>query len=184
MQFQIEPRLKAVNPALDSPPTPPKAQKPSPPKPDEMFVEDARASGLLDAFEEAVKAVLPLNGLPSDMGEFLVTFFRTYGVKNVPQFVVNRYAAEFGGRIEFWSAQRIVAVLADRIVRAFVPLDYLVGAPTKHLGSGSEGARLMASPAKLEAWVRGKHGYVPLESKVFGQAMRERSRGDFARLVQ
>jgi|SRR6185369_4209678 len=166
--------------------TPPKAQQSARPQSqidaDERFIEDARASGMLAAFEECVQQ-LNERQRPSNTGEFLLTVLRTYGEKVVPRAVLERYKSEFGGRIDFWSAQGVIVVLSDRIVRAFVPHHLIFGAAIRDARGKARGT-LGTDEQRFDLWVRGKHGYVPADAKIFADAMAQRTRGDFAKVVQ
>lgn len=148
-----------------------------------QLIADAEQSGLLGAFETAVKAANP-NNVPTDVGKFLVIFLKTCRAKKMPRFVVDRYIREMSTeQLEFWSAQGVVAVVGDKVIRAFVPLSYLLGTPMYGIGDAIKG-RLAVEPEKLELWVRGRFGYVPAKSKAFLSAMQRKSLGDFNEFVQ
>ena len=144
---------------------------------DDKFLAEAKDSGMLAAFAEAVSHLKPQQQ-PNDMGQFLLVFFRTYGEKMVPRDVLAKYSAEFSGRLDFWSGQGIVAVLADRVVRAFVPSHFIFGATVRD-AKGKARASLGTDVQALDTWVRGRHGYVPLGAPNFTEAMNRKSRGEF-----
>jgi hypothetical protein len=144
-------------------------------------VEHARSSGVLEAFTVAVHARQAANGQPKSMESFLLTFLSSMRQNRVPHFVLKHYIREFGhGTISIWSAQGVLAVVADGRLRAFVPLEVVRGQSIVSV-SGLNKSRIGGDEDSFQAWVKTRNGYVPAGARVFLDEMRGKSFGEFAK---
>lgn len=169
---------------VESAPVKPETPTPPIPAPEIEFVSAARSSGMLDAFERTVKIAKASGGVPANIDRFFVEVMQSLAAKRVPRFVLERYERDLqSDRLTFWSSQGICAVAADGVIRAFVPLAYVLGTPMYGIGPAQKG-RMGAAPEQLDEWVRGRFGYVPASSKMFLDEIRQKSLGDFGHIVQ
>jgi hypothetical protein len=146
-------------------------------------LRQAEQTGLLSAFSEALLGGRRPEQLPSDHSHLFLLFFKKATPKAIPQFALKHYIREFSpAQIEVWGAEGVAAILADRVIKAFVPYKLLRGQEIKSLG-GHGKARMNVNEEEFSAWVRTKHGYI-VGKGAFFNAMQQKSRGDFAKLVQ
>ncbi len=148
-------------------------------------LDSAQRTGLLDAFRVAQLGTRPAENLPSDMSGLFLLFFKKATPKAIPGFALEHFIREFSpAMIEVWGAEGVAAILADRRIKAFVPYKLLRGATITGVGRSGSKVRMDADQGAFQEWVRTKHGYVPTGMKVFFQTIQQKSKGDFARLVQ
>jgi hypothetical protein len=149
---------------------------------EEAVLTAAEQHGVIPAFETAARAC---SGTPpKNMLSFFLTFLKTAVPRTVPPFAMEVFRRHLGpGHMEVWGAQGMLAVSLDQKLRLFIPLAHVSGAAVKNLGGKFKG-RLTAEPEVTEAWVKGKHGYVPTGATFFGEALKQRNIGRFGRLVQ
>lgn len=144
-------------------------------------IERAKATGILEAFEAAV-TVIKKENLPRVIQHFFLHFLRTLSPVVVPRKVLYRYAAEFGGRIEFRQSQGVACVLSDQILRQFVHLEILTGQRVRKR-DGKVAAVLDVDEGMLDDVIRTKFGYIPKGKANFLDYMRKRSIGEFVTKV-
>jgi hypothetical protein len=182
---ELEGDLTPITVGATPPGLPGQMEAPSSPEGDREVLEQAEASGLLKAFTEAQLGGRPAEQLPKDMGSLFLMFFKKATPKNVPKVCLDYFIREFSpARIEVWGAEGVAAILADRRIKAFVPYRLVRGQQIKSIGTGGSKARMDIDEGRFFEWVRTKHGYVPAGKGGFFSAMQQKSRGDFARLVQ
>lgn len=147
---------------------------------DLRVLEAAKTSGLMNAFVSTVKAEKEFAGVPSDMDEFFLEFFKKAATVDVPCITLTAWADEFGGRIEVWGHQGILAILSDGTLRAFFPKRL-----TEPVAVSGKGPRpKVSNEASFALWTKGRFGYVPAGAGAFGQALRQKNIGKFGALVQ
>jgi hypothetical protein len=170
-------RIDAETGQLDKPAPPPQPAPPSAQdRADANFLDKVGRDGTLEAFADAVR-VTRATGMPSEMGQYFLSFLRTLVKLKMPAVAAARMRQEWPeGKLYFRCAQGIVAVFVDDAIRQFVPQDMLIGVKTK-------GGVRVASGGDIERWVKGRFGYVP-DGGAFSQAMSQRSVGAFGALVQ
>jgi hypothetical protein len=145
-------------------------------------VERAQINGLLDALKTAMsKAVNTQAAPPRSVERFFLTLLKTMRPKRIPKFCLDALYAEFGGRIDFWSAQGIGIVLSDGAIVMFVPLDVVVGTAISPTGSSGRTIRMDTKESEFYAWIKTRMGYVPTGKGLFLEEMRRKSFGEFAR---
>lgn len=149
---------------------------------EQRVLAEAQATGLLAAFEAAVQEEKGAMS-PKNVPKFLLEFLATARVDMVPRFILDEYGDQFEGRLEFYSAQGIFAVVVDGVTRAFFPKSRMEGQRLKRSVPGQMAARFQSNDRMVE-WIRGKFGYVPRDAKLFGAAMRQPNKGKFGTLVQ
>ena len=141
---------------------------------------DAKESGMFDSFVRTVKE--EKSGMvPGDLDKFFLDFLRTGRPCLVPSRTMNLYKALYDGRINFFQSMGVVAVIADGIVKEFCPYRYARDSKQK---IGMMAASFTPPEENMEIWVRGRFGYVPKSSKLFEEALRQPTIGEFGRLVQ
>jgi len=147
------------------------------------IITEAEHAGLLNAFKQAVideKGSLA----PGNMRKFLMEFLRSARSAIVPRFVLEEYLDVFGpARLDFYSSQGIFAVTADGVTRAFFPKSRFAGRGKKPSVAGAMPMQFRTE-ARMTEWIRGRFGYVPVDVKVFSQALGQPSVGAFGKLVQ
>jgi hypothetical protein len=166
--------------ALDHPAPPAPEPKPVVRSKEQLVLEAARMSGLLASFIATVTAEKQHGGVPSDMDAFFLLFFRTAQPIKVSAILLASWKQEFGGFIEVWQGNGIVAVLSDGELRTFVP--NRLTQPTPLPGPGQR--LTISNTASYERWVKGKFGYVPAGARNFGTALRQAHTGNFGAIVQ
>lgn len=144
------------------------------------ILADAKASGMFDAFVRTVKEE-KAGMVPGDLDKFFMDFLRTGRPCMVPARTLKLYKALYDGRIHFFQSMGVVVVSADGVVKEFCPYSYARDDKQK---VGMMAATFTPSEEKMEIWVRGRFGYVPQSSKLFEEAMRQPSIGEFGRMVQ
>jgi hypothetical protein len=155
------------------------ALKPSYSAKDAELVDSAKRCGLFDAFAHAAREERQFSGVPHDLEDFFLRFWQRLARVDVPRVALAAWITEFGGRIEVWGADGVLAILSNGEIKAFVPNRYV----------RSSGTTTMAKPqtpraANFERWTKSKFGYVPVGSDHFAAALRQRNMGLFGRSVQ
>lgn len=175
LKITASPRLAADIYNPDPEPAPP-----SRPASEAAFLEAAKTSGLMKAFEEAVRAERDHSGVPSDLDAFFLLVWGGLQPTKVSSVVLAAWIQEFGGYIEAFQANGILAVLSDGRLVAFVPLRL-----TRPQSIDRSGPRATVSTAAgFDHWRKGRFGYVPVGAQSFGAAMKQRSIGAFGKLTQ
>lgn len=147
---------------------------------DRRVIEAARTSGLMDAFISAVRAEKEHGGIPSDMDEFFLLFWNTAKPSPVSAIVLATWRAEFGGWIDVWQSQGVIAVMSAGELVAFFP-----NRLTQPVAIAGKGPRpKVSNTASFEMWTKNKWGYVPMSARAFGEALRQRNIGAFGSSVQ
>lgn len=142
------------------------------------LLDQAQKVGILEAMMQAFTGA-PCQP-PKNPHKFFLDFLASAVPMMVPISSLDLLIAEFGGRIEVMQWQQIVGILSDKQLMAFAPLAYL--GPSKN---GNKEKRLSVSyEALTQGWLKTKMGYVPQGARVFGEQIRRKNFGDFARLVQ
>lgn len=147
------------------------------------IIQDAEESGMFDAFCNAVREE-KIGQTPANLRRFLFTFLQTARVtSDVPNYMLRQMKETHGGFVSFYSGNGVIAVVSDGVVREFIPVRYVKrGARAKM--PGGLAATLADPEAQFTEWVRGRFGYVPRDSKVFADALRQPTVGSFGRMVQ
>lgn len=145
---------------------------------DRAFLVAARESGLLGAFFAAVKTEKEFGGAPGDIESFFLLFWQTAAPTKVPSVVLAAWIEDFGGRIEVWQAQGIIAILSNGQLMAFFPNRLTV--PQKN----TAGTVTVSNAGGFGAWRKSRFGYVPVEARSFGEALQQRNMGAFGAMVQ
>ena len=158
------------------PSTPPKSLGAA----ERVVIEAARTSGVLSAFIAAVNAEKEHGGVPTDIESFFMLFWKTVQPTKVSSVVLATWIEEFGGRIDVWQAQGIIAVLSDGLLMTFFPNRLTLPARVAANGQGAK----ISNANGFEMWRKGRFGYVPVEARSFGDALRQRNIGSFGSLVQ
>lgn len=139
-------------------------------------VNMAEKSGLIEPF---AKTTFEVHGQVVKMpARAFLAWVRTAKMKIIPGFAIEYFANEFGGRIQFISAQGIGCVITDGVLKMFTP-DRVVCGSSQRAGS----VRLRTNDATINQvmnWTRTKYGYVAGKGALF-QSLQKRSYGDFAR---
>lgn len=149
---------------------------------DEVRVlEMARAGGLLEAFDKTVTVAYETQGTgkPKDIDGYFIQFLKLCKPRTVPQFALSRCVREYGGAIQFFGTQNVLACASDGKIVAFFPLHMLVGVPITSAINKRIKARVDADEDVLEMWIRTKYGYVA-GSGAYMEQMRKKSFGEFA----
>lgn len=145
------------------------------------LLADAKSLGMFAAFEKAIREE-KAGQVPDDMERAFLLFFRIAAVVRIPYATLELFKLEYPQKqIAFFQANGVVAVLADGVIVEFVPYRYC-RQPKMPFGALPQTFR--RSEDQLDQWVRGKFGYVPRGSKVFGEMLRQPSVGAFGRVVQ
>lgn len=162
--------------------TPPRGKEPTPSAMlgarDRAFLEAARQSGLLAAFYAAVRTEKEHSGAPADVADLFLKFWKTAEPIKVNAPTLAVWIDEFGGRIEVLQADGIIAILSDGLLMSFFPNRLTQPAKSKD-GKGS-----VSNEGGFGSWRKGKFGYVPVEARSFGEALKQRNIGTFGTLVQ
>jgi hypothetical protein len=159
----------------------PRSPEPMKPEtPDDRLLDAAERSGILAAFATTCER-LKAGNRPKDIRTFFLNWIhrrqRYQGNPPPPIAVLLREALdEQNAYFELWQANGVVGVVTHDLLRMFVPYDYIKGF--------SGGGLKISTESELKVWVRGRFGYVPVDTPVFQAALRERSIGEFARLNQ
>lgn len=151
--------------------------------PDQLaIVELVEKSGMLKAFEDVVQRVHPPSHLPKDIARFFLTFLRSVVQKRIPTATLFQFRKAFQGtNVEFWTAQGVGVVIADKSLRAFFPLTAVFGKSIRAFGKKSGTAfQIPPDEKELSEIIRTRFGFVSGKG-VFFDAMRKKSIGEFAR---
>lgn len=141
-----------------------------------QLLKDARSQGLFEAFSTVVRRV-KRDQVPRQMEKFFLQFFKAAAPKKVPAHMLRALILAFPGtRIEFRANEGVGVVLADGLVRAFVPQSYVMGQRVP----GASGVRLRADEDGFDDWIRTRYGFVAGPGPMF-QALQKRSIGEFSR---
>lgn len=144
------------------------------------FVKEAESLGLIRAYSEAVLPTRQPGEVPKSWERHFLGFFSKAVPKQIPAPTLNHFIREFyPERISVFGAEGVVAVLAGNVLKRFVPYEILVGKGIP----GAKGKRLGLNMERFEEWNKTRHGYVAGRGPAF-DTMKQRSRGDFAKLVQ
>lgn len=147
---------------------------------DAKLLEAARHSGLMTAFEAAVKVEKEFGGIPGNMDDFFLLFLRTAAYVPVSAVTLAAWKDEFDGFINVIGSQGVLAVLSDGEVKAFFP--NRLTRPVPFAGTGPRPK--ISNEASFEVWTKGRYGYVPAGAKGFASVLRQANIGKFGTLVQ
>lgn len=145
---------------------------------DAGLLAQARQTGVLAAFEDAVPRIFK-GTTPRNVPRFFLTFL--HRAQPIPvrreDLDLLRLNLSIKGKLTVHNFNSVGVVVDGSIVRAFIPI----------LGKSARSATALKSAMDtnlhLGTWLRSRFGYVS-GTGAFSMAMRERSIGDFARLVQ
>lgn len=149
---------------------------------DVAFLLEAERSGVLAAFIEALRESNNAQDKANDLSAVFLHWFKLAKPTIVPQFALTAAKERFGGYIEFFASNGVVVIVADGALKQFMPQRLITGTRVRTLG-GSGHRRIVAEEQAVE-WVRGRFGYVPADAPLFNAAMRQKSPGNFGRIVQ
>lgn len=141
-------------------------------------IESLRVSGVLAAFETAVRADPVSNA--KDIERYLLTFIARAVPMKSPQFAIRQCLPEEEsfGDLEMWCLNKTVAVLADGEFRAFLPIELVRGNSLRSLSAGNGGVSAKAGMG-VQEWVKTRYGYVTGRG-AFMSELRKRAIGEFA----
>ena len=153
------------------------------------LIELAASTGVLSSFENALMATGRSN-VGNTPAKFLRFIQKASVMKPTPEMLVSLRATFTGGTYRFivLSNSNISAVIANDVLRFFVPTEYLYSQPAADLKVGANGtqqikvAALTKTMQPLDEWLKTKMGYVPLESKAFLREVRKKNYGAFANI--
>lgn len=144
-------------------------------------LEVARSSGLLEAFDAVVRWVRAKEGgksVPNDMEAFFLKFWAKVQPRQVPRPVLNLFIDAFPSKqIILWSADRIVAVCADGVIRCFIDQALVLG---KRIEGTS--VKVGSDEKTCAEWIRTRFGFVSGKGALL-EEMRQKSLGGFARTI-
>lgn len=150
----------------------------------QVFLAEAERTGVLRAFTEALERSGSSEAEAKDKGKVLLTWFKNAKLRPLPRSAVAVFREEFPrGYLEFYGSQGVIGVVVEKVLRQFIPQHLVVSTAAPRVLRGIA-HRLPAPEQDAQIWVRGRHGYVPLDSTMFSEAMRQRNVGEFAKLVQ
>lgn len=141
------------------------------------LIEAAKTTGLLDAFKSAVMAEKEFTGIPADIEEFFLQFWKMAQPTKLNPIALAAWIKEFEGRIVVLASNGILAILCDGQLRAFAP---------QRLTRSTQvvpGVRI-PNDQTLDVWIKSKFGYVPVNGGAFSEALRQSNIGKFGTLVQ
>ncbi len=114
---------------------------------EKAVLEDAKSIGIISIFS-SVTAYAKGPDAPRQIDGFFLTFLRTTNARRVPRFALDYFLEALGpGRFQFWQGQGIGAVVIDDLIRAFIPLDIVIGTMAK---SSTTPIRQLVGEATLE----------------------------------
>lgn len=148
---------------------------------DVALLLEAERSGVLAAFIEALRESGNAQDKANDLAAVFLHWFKLAKPKPMPRFAVQAAKERWGGRVSFFASNAVVAVVSDGVLKQFAPQRLLLGTKVPVLGGGS--TRLVPESDGV-LWLRGKHGYVPVDTPLFNAEMQKRSAGEFGRMVQ
>lgn len=151
------------------------------------LVETAERTGIMKAFGEAMVEAKK-GGIPKLPQRFFLEFLKTAVPRIVPQVCIDELNSVLGGEtLQIYGTQGIAMIIAAGELRWFVPYDLLRGKALGGAGiisrSGASRKRLPLDEMAFSQWIRTRHGYVAGRG-LFFDAMKKKSIGDYARLVQ
>jgi len=119
--------------------------------------KNAKDIGLIDAFAIGVSYAKGLDA-PRNMEAYFLTFLRTANARRIPRFAMGYFLETFGnGEFQFWQGQGTGAIIIDDVVRAFIPLEVVIG-PTAKSTDNLERTRVGdATREGIEEWI-GREG--------------------------
>jgi len=130
--------------------------------PDQLaIIESAEKSGILKAFEDVALRVNQTNP-PKNIAKFFLIFLRSAVQKRISTAILFRFIKMFSGaKIEFWSAQGLGVIVADKQLRAFFPLATVAGKSVRAVGKKS-GSVIYIPPdeEELQEIIRTRFGFV------------------------
>jgi hypothetical protein len=169
--LQVEARLEVD---LGAPKT---TWKDALPEKSRHYLEAASSSGMLSAFEQCCKHIR--SSPPSDVERFFLTVLKTCRPKTIPKHALDAFKAAFPGHIEYYSAQGVGIVVAEGVIRLFVPVHLTVGESIRTLAGTNMRVRADANLGELLDWMKTRWGYVPAQCKLFMTTLRRASLGEF-----
>jgi hypothetical protein len=149
-----------------------------------ILVDRCVESGLVKAFTEALEGRTTGQQTPRNPRRLLLTFFKTSAPKRVPQWALDYYIGQFGGRIEFWGSEGVLAIISDGSIRAFAPVELLLGVAARNILGGKK--RVETTEREFYSWASTRHGYVAVrngEMPLLFRELKKKSRGAFQRPV-
>jgi hypothetical protein len=150
----------------------------------QSLLDEADRTGLLAAFVEALEQSASSEATAKDKRGVLLTWFKNAKLRAVPRVSVEMFREEYPrGYLEFWTAHGVIGVVVEKVLRQFIPQRLVITAPSSK-AMGGVAHRLAPPEQEARVWVRGRHGYVPVDTPIFSSAMRQRNVGEFAKLVQ
>ncbi len=143
---------------------------------EQQAVQFAKDSGIFAAFSEVVRRVKSAT-LPQRMEKYWLNFLKSVRHKAASKFALDCLSKEFGGaRIQVLALDQIGMVLADGIIRAFIPSEIVEG--RKIAARGKAKARLPFDEGAFSDWIRTRFGYVAGKGAMF-EALQQKSIGAF-----
>lgn len=126
------------------------------------LVEDARRSGLMEAFGQAAKDMNVDGSIPRVIEKTFLNFVRYAQLFNVPGAALVAIQRDFPGskKVEIWQASGIAAISVDGVVRRFAPLRHvrILSFPQPRSRMADQVVR--RNQADAGTWMRTRWGYV------------------------
>lgn len=148
-------------------------------KPEQLQVlDDAKQTGVLQSFEVATKAA-KVDQIPRNIERFFLNWLRAAKPMSIPSFALDQFVRDFNkARIQFCGAQGIGVVLANGIIRQFIPTHVVVGRAIRD-NTGGLRARVDAEKTKFNNWTRTRFGFVAGKGALY-ENLKRCSIGEFS----
>lgn len=143
------------------------------------LIERFKADGLFEPFATAVKAQSGVHQ-PASMERFLLLFLEKARAVAVPQFALEKFRNDFPrSTITVLSSDGVCAVLANGVIRLFLPSKLVKGLKIKSINTGAVKGRTLAPEQEFQEWIRTRNGYVAGKGAMFTELV-GRQPGHFA----
>jgi hypothetical protein len=148
-----------------------------------QMLDGLKANGTIEAFTAVLKETRLPEQMPKNAERFFLNWLRKAGAKAIPQHAMDYLTVKFNqARIEFWAAEGVGCVIADRAMKRFVPYNLVNGTAVVGL-NGNKNRRTETGIEELNTWwVRTRYGFVAGKGALF-QTLKVKSIGEFARPV-
>jgi hypothetical protein len=151
---------------------------------DREFLRIAEASGVLDSFQQALKArSIGDLSVRNPAKTFLRFLAKMKTQKLTPQVGLTLRSAFPGGGVDVYTCGDISAITISGVLRLFIPTEHLFKnnvKPVANVGNGTVKVKELQDDMKdFQAWIKTRMGYVPQGGGLFLQEMRKRCYGAF-----
>ncbi|MEO8638019.1 MAG: hypothetical protein ABI430_03925 [Candidatus Taylorbacteria bacterium] len=113
----------------------------------QSVIELIEQPGLMKSFAESVRFVLG-DESPKSIERYFATFLRTVQLETIPRFALDLFLKELTphGKFQFWISRGVGAVVIGNVLRAFVPVELVLGTPARSTATP-------ANPTQLKNWL-------------------------------